>query len=119
MAGQGTKARLVRRLLLAGWGGGAPGGNAAQGWPPGVAGAWLQGRDLVDELSAYPYLHVRGFTVPDNSMIYVGFVDEPLSRIIGIAIIAPHAAEAVLIARRRAARATGRFSPCRRAWRYC
>jgi hypothetical protein len=53
MAGQGTKAHLIRRLLLAGWAEKHP---AAM---PLTAGhlAWQvhgsQGRDLVDEVSAY------------------------------------------------------------------
>jgi hypothetical protein len=51
---------------------------------------------LLDALEGHPQDHVWGFTVRDRTMIYVGFADAELGRLLGVVIFARAGAEQVM-----------------------
>lgn len=54
-------------------------------------------QDFLAELASSRSEHLWGFTVRDRAMVYLGFVDEEVSRLVGVMIIARHAAESLLL----------------------
>jgi hypothetical protein len=67
----------------------------AQAQADGVPTVGIQ--DFLAELASSPSEHLWGFTVRDSAMVYLGFADEEVSRLIGVMIIARHAAESLLL----------------------
>jgi hypothetical protein len=54
-------------------------------------------QDFLAELASCSSEHLWGFTVRDSGMVYLGFTDEEISRLIAVVIIARHAEESLLL----------------------
>lgn len=67
----------------------------AQAQADGVPTVGIQ--DFLAELASSPSEHLWGFTVRDSAMVYLGFADEQMSRLVGVMIIARHSAESLLL----------------------